>query len=79
MINFVARSGKTSYGVKNYLADTETDISLLPTTCAPGSTCLVAESGNTYILNNSKQWILLPTNSGGSQGTATATTTWKEI
>lgn len=38
------------------VADTEADISSLPTSCAPGSTCVVIEGSILYILGNDKIW-----------------------
>lgn len=45
--------------VTEFVADTDADIADLPTTVYPGSVCIVAESANVYILNASKEWVLL--------------------
>lgn len=39
-----------------YLCDTEEDVSNLPT-CCTGSTALVCDTGNVYIVNASGQWV----------------------
>lgn len=50
---------KTQYGIISYLADKESDVDNLPTTVSPGSTCIVIETSNVYILNTEKVWKLL--------------------
>ena len=42
--------------VTEFVADEEADVTNLPTTVAPGSTCIVIESSNVYMLNNKKEW-----------------------
>ena len=51
-----SNSGHTAYGVKEYICDTNTDIDLLPLDDAPGSSALVIETGDIYILNSSHEW-----------------------
>lgn len=41
---------------KEIICDTEADISSLPA-CCPWSTCLVAATGNVYIVNASGNWV----------------------
>lgn len=41
-----------AHGPLRYLIDKDSDISELPTDCSVGSKVVVAESGNTYLLNN---------------------------
>lgn len=78
MVKATAQSNKSMYGVNRYIADTESDVSSLPSNCAPGSSCLVAASGNTYIFNNSKEWILLGSGGSSSGGTSSGgETTWQ--
>lgn len=59
MYNIIKQNDNISAYVKEFIADTEADIQSLPTdkTVYPGSTCIVAETGNVYILNNEQQWI----------------------
>lgn len=45
-----------------YLLDTKQDLSLLPSNICAGSTALVCESNEKYILNNSKTWVNLSSN-----------------
>lgn len=54
----------TNIAVNQYEADTELDMKDINVQEAPmGSRCYVIESGNTYILNGSKEW---RSNSNGS-------------
>lgn len=41
---------------KEIICDTEADVASLPAACAQ-STCLVAETGNVYIVNASGNWV----------------------
>lgn len=78
MINSTTRSGKNTYGVNSYVADTESDVSSLPINCGPGSSCLVVATGNIYILNSTKQWILLKQGGSSSESTGSGTyVTWQ--
>jgi hypothetical protein len=47
-----SNSGHTAYGVKEYICDTNTDVDLLPLDDTPGSSVLVIDSGDLYILNS---------------------------
>ena len=54
----------TNIAVNQYEADTELDMKDINVQEAPmGSRCYVIESGNTYVLNGSKEW---RSNSNGS-------------
>lgn len=55
----VRSSDKSDKGVVELIADTEADINILPTYYTPGSTCIVVESSNVYMLNNQKVWKML--------------------
>ena len=68
MINVVSTSGHTTYGIKEFVLDTESDIENLDTECSPGSTAYVIASSQTYKLNGSRQWILQKNTSGGGSG-----------
>lgn len=50
---------RARYSLVEYVADTENDVNNLPTDCLPGSSCIVAETSNVYMLNNQGQWVLL--------------------
>ena len=68
MIVIREQSGNGAYAyVKKYTADTEAEIELLPKypTAGYSSTCLVIETGNTYILNGKNEWVPLHLNGGG--------------
>lgn len=41
----------------DYIVDTEDDVSSLPK-CCTGSSALVVESGNVYVVNASDNWVL---------------------
>lgn len=47
------------YNKVEYIADTRTDIAELPTSVAPGSTCLVAADTSVWILTPQRNWIEL--------------------
>lgn len=61
MIKQTKEGNNTGYGVKEFVADTSADVSSLPNKdeAAPGSTCLVAGSGDVYIMNASGNWVQL--------------------
>ena len=48
-------TGGTMYR-KAYLCDTKADVGTLPTTDAHGSLCYVAETGESYVLDNTGTW-----------------------
>lgn len=66
MINIVAQSGRPVYGLMKYFLDTESEVAELPADRQPGSTALVKESGNTYMLDSQGVWNLFKGSSGGS-------------
>jgi hypothetical protein len=55
----ISNRDTVSYGVNSYVADTDADVTNLPTDAAPGSTCIVASPISVYILNTKKEWIKL--------------------
>ena len=59
MFRIYKQNDNTQPYVTEYIADTDSDVAELPTDVYPGSTCIVADSTNVYILNTSKQWIKL--------------------
>lgn len=68
MFNIIKQNGNTSYGIKKYLCDTTADFEELKKKekATPGSTVFVAETGNSYVLNNNGEYIALPQGGGGS-------------
>lgn len=56
MYSTIRENDRAKYSITDYVADTEADINDLPTTVSPGSTCIVIETSNVYMLNNQKQW-----------------------
>lgn len=56
MVYITKNNDKTASYVMEYVADEEADVSNLPTDCAPGSSCIVIESSNVYMLNNKGEW-----------------------
>ena len=58
-MTIIAKNGNTvSYGIKHYIADTETDRILMPTVNEQmGTTCFVIDTSKYYMLNSQKAWI----------------------
>lgn len=62
MISMYKQNDNVSAYVSEFVCDTTADIADLPTDkkkVYPGSTALVAETSEVYILNASYQWVLL--------------------
>ena len=61
MIKQTKDSDNVMYNVNEYVADTPADVANLPDKkkTAPGSTCLVAGTGDVYIMNASGNWVQL--------------------
>jgi len=61
--SITSQSGQTTYKVTEYVVNTEDEVSSIPTDAASGSTILVIETANVYMLsvmeNGTKQWMLL--------------------
>lgn len=51
-----SNGNKINYNIKNYVADTINDLTIIPKS-APGSMVFVIENSTYYILNNQYQWI----------------------
>lgn len=51
--------GQPSYGITSYVADSASDVENLPTSVAPGSTCIVVATSDVYMLNTQGAWVLL--------------------
>lgn len=58
MVKILSTSGHTTYGLKEYVVDNLTDINTLPINDPMGSTALVIATGELYIMNGNKEWIL---------------------
>lgn len=56
MFNIVKQSDRATTYVTEFVADEEADVTNLPTTVAPGSTCIVIETADVYMLNNKREW-----------------------
>ena len=56
--SIVSQRGEVEAYIMELTCDTEADIASLPAdkTIAPGSSCLVIESSNVYILNSNREW-----------------------
>lgn len=61
MINIIGQGDKTTTYLMSYVADTEADITAEEPSdeIAIGSTCLVIETSNVYMLGSDRQWHLL--------------------
>lgn len=60
MYSITSQGGQTSAYVVDLYVDNELDVVDLPKNdFAPGSTCLVGETSNVYILGNDREWKLL--------------------
>lgn len=71
MFSMYKQNDNLSAYVAKFVCDAEADIANLPTEknkVYPGSTAVVAETGNLYILNASRQWVLFKSASGGNSG-----------
>lgn len=59
MYSLYASDDNISYGIKKFILDTEEDINMLPKNIQSGSSALVMNNSQLYILNNEKKWIKL--------------------
>lgn len=57
MIQIFKQNGNTAYGMYEYMIDTKTELSKIPTNIAMGSTVFIIEENKTYVLNGNKEWI----------------------
>lgn len=57
MIKLTSQSGHTSYGLKEYIVDTEEDIKTLSLDDPMGSTAFVINGALIYIMNGKKEWV----------------------
>lgn len=56
MFNIIKQGERSTTYITEYVADTNADVINLPTNSAPGSTCIVIETSDVYMLNNKKEW-----------------------
>lgn len=56
MVNCIEQGGQVQYNVVNLAVDTEADIVNLSTKYAPGSTAIVIETSQVYMLNGLLVW-----------------------
>ena len=57
MISTMSTAGRIHYDVCDLICDYETDVENLPNDKAVGSTALVLETSNLYMINSEGQWI----------------------
>lgn len=53
------QDGETLYGIKEFLVDSSADLPALPTNIKAGSTALIISTGELFILNSKKKWVLM--------------------
>ena len=60
MYAIIKRDDNVAYNVNEYMCDSMSDLDSLPR-CAPGSTAIVLEAGNTavYMKNTEGKWVKL--------------------
>lgn len=70
MYSISANRNRIAYDIKRFIVDFTSDITDLPTNCAPGSTAFVIENSQKFMLNNNRIWVKVITSSGsgGSGG-----------
>lgn len=60
--SITGQAGVTTYGVMEYVVNTEADVATVPTDDASGSTIAVIETGNVYMLtvmeDGVKEWVI---------------------
>ena len=62
MYSLYANDDDILYGVQKYILDTEEDVEILPTDVKAGSSALVVETTQFYVLNNRKEWVKMAKN-----------------
>lgn len=59
MIYLVKQGGKTDYNYKEYFCDAAADIANINVNdCSPGSVAYIIATGDVYILNNERTWVI---------------------
>ena len=60
MVRITAQGNTKEYGVIEFVADTDADLTKIDTsTCSMGSTCLIVETSSVYMLGGDGQWHVL--------------------
>lgn len=59
MINITSTNGKVAYDVCDFICDYESDVTDLPDDKTVGSTALVLETSNLYMINSEGKWVKL--------------------
>lgn len=54
--SFIKQDNDVAYNLVELVCDSLADIQALPTTCAPGSSCICLEDASVYMLSTEKQW-----------------------
>ena len=62
MYSLYANDDNISYGIQKFVLDTDSDIINLPVGIKPGSSALIINSSNIYVLNHEKKWIKIKPN-----------------
>lgn len=57
-------SANRDFDWEEYIIDSSSDVVNLPITCGWGSTAICISSGDVYVLNSSKNWVLLGSDNG---------------
>lgn len=73
MFNITRQGNHSTAYVTEYVADTAEDVAKLPIDSAPGSTCVIIDTGDVYILSNEKEWKKL---SGSAAGGGVGSIQW---
>lgn len=68
MFKVINQSGHTTYGLKEYVCDYESDVSNLSLDDTPGSTAFVIENQAVWMMNNQHQWINITPGSSDTSG-----------
>lgn len=57
MYSLYANDDDILYGVQKFILDSEEDIEILPKTVKAGSSALIIETSDIYVLNHKAEWI----------------------
>lgn len=70
MFSIFEQSGHTTYGIKKFICDSESDIQDLSIDEKIGSSAYVIATGNVYFINSSGEWVKQKStsSSGGGSG-----------
>lgn len=68
MIQIMSSNGEISYGVNDYVIDTDDELNEIPSNAEGGSTAYSIESGTTFIKDNMNEWSILNTSASSGGG-----------